>query len=1081
MKITKKFTLAGLSSACALSLAFGVGMLANTNGVAKAEESNAPDATVYFYDNLIDADGKEYTLAKKFYSALEDMNKNGDFVDGVVDYNISNIVTSDQLKGWVVDGNLEVPKAFSAARDAFLTDHPELFYINFYKMTISVAKSGGNYVGFLNSGREANLYYENGFNTTAQVEEAITKYEARVDEIVDIVNKLEADDTYSARDVFLAREVNRYLAENIEYDYVAYENQDDPDYVAAAYINTPYGGLVEGRAVCGGYSTSYKVIMDKLGIPCITVNGYSNNKDENGNNSGSAIYHMWNNVWLETPSAVAAQSKSRAVSNGAWYSVDVTWDSASPNKYRYAVMNADVDESMHVTDGKISSSGYELTYPELSVYSYGNSGKDKGFSCSLDYIPTGETDDYGNPKQKVCVSASYNGKSAKRLLEEDGLYLAYRSAAYISSEEGLYWEDWASLAIFLDFALEGGIYNQTDVTDNGYETRYYENNTIYAIQFAVFDVRPDICMPNGWTGVDPGFDIETQPNYFYRYSNDLLNSITPVAVISDGEASDKLINKSYGTYTPPPFVDNVASIDYADKHLIADYMGLNNGTKKMNPNYAFELTVSYDEPLHILKPELPIGVSFTSAHPNAQKYAYFVPFSDGALVHFDGDRTLTFKFCPSLMYEHDDDIYSIWFTNIGSAKQLPVFGNGLENEPTDYKTSDKLPNCAVYGFARTFMACPARFNYDGRLWVECCAEPVLVSNSDLSAMDFLDEDGNSTFTANERSQMMLVAEKADDATENEILGGIEGIEGSNVSTDNIKAYQTYDITLHMCNSVPKIPDGSYVRMGLGFPDGYGPESEGVTFKIYHRKHIGGDEYIIEEIPCVVTQYGIVAVVTSFSPYMVAAVDADTATERNVFATIEGKGGKLTNEDGRIISFKEGDTHTYTIQPDAGYLVYSVTLNGKSVLDKLVNGKLTLGYNDLDGNNELVIQYIANEAAARIQQKLDSSDIDEALEVGKHVVDVKGNVSENVSMPGYTVNTDSFVKVDPIAPSPDDGDNDNDNSGDDEANVPGPSTGINDGDNSSNTTAIVIAVVCVVIALAAAGAVVVVILRKKKNQ
>ena len=164
-------------------------MLAGGKGVAKAEDSAAPDAKHFFYDNLLDTENKEYTLAKRFYEVLDKLNKEEDFKDGVVDYNISDIVTSAQLKAWIEDGNLEVPRAFAAARDAFLTDHPEIFYINFYKLTISVGKSGGNYVGYLNSGREANLFYDNGFNTPASVETAITAYNAKVNEIVDLVTK----------------------------------------------------------------------------------------------------------------------------------------------------------------------------------------------------------------------------------------------------------------------------------------------------------------------------------------------------------------------------------------------------------------------------------------------------------------------------------------------------------------------------------------------------------------------------------------------------------------------------------------------------------------------------------------------------------------------------------------------------------------------------------------------------------------------------------------------------------------------------------------------------------------------------
>ncbi len=1052
--IAKKITLAGLGAACVLSLSLSAGMLAGGKGVAKAEDSAAPDAKHFFYDNLLDTENKEYTLAKRFYEVLDKLNKEEDFKDGVVDYNISDIVTSAQLKAWIEDGNLEVPRAFAAARDAFLTDHPEIFYINFYKLTISVGKSGGNYVGYLNSGREANLFYDNGFNTPASVETAITAYNAKVNEIVDLVTKKENDNNeYVAKDVYLAKEVNIYLAENIEYDYAAYDNKDDANYVAEAYINTPYGGLIEGKAVCGGFSTSYKVIMDALGIPCITVNGYSNNKNEYGFNSSASVYHMWNYVWLENPAEESAQTfaASRAASNGAWYSMDVTWNSSSYSRTKYAVMSSGFDAELHVTDGVISSSGYKLRYPELSPITYGSTDKTDGLQVSLTYEQTGEKDDFQHDLVDTYITVSYNGKSAKKLFEEDGLYLAKRESYYAPDENGIMqikWTNWNVIEYWRRVLVEynGGADFDEFLKDTGTQTRYYDNSSVYGIQIAIFDVKPDRATPDDYTGNDPtlGKDPEKDPYFFYYYSNALMNEINAVAI------SDVKTNESYGTYTPAPYVDFEASPDFNAKLTISDAMRDNKNNSKMNPNSAFVLKVKYDQPLHILDKTQPIGISFTSIHPNTQEYAFFVPYEDGTYVKLLDDYTVEFKFCPSLMYEHNDMGYNFFFSNLGSARKV------MRKQPDGTfkeETLNKAPNSVNFGFSRAYLACPARFNYDGRLWVDCCAQPELVSNSDLSEDNFKDENGNSLFSEAERSQMMLVAERADTETVDSILDGIGSIEGSNVSKGDVKSSETYDIYLQMCGKYPTIPDGSYVKIALGFPEGYGPKDEGVTFKLYHRKHIQGDEYIIEEVPCVVTQFGIVACVTSFSPYMVAVVDADKVTDKITYASIEGKGGTLTNEDGRIISFKKGDTHTYTINPDKGYLIYSVTLNGVNVLDRVVNGKLTLGYDDLDMNNQLVIQYISTEAASRIQQKLNNNVIDQAIEVGKHVVGTDGNVEANATLPGFDVHPDNFVDV------------------------------INGGgqtENKPNVALIAVAVVLGVLALVTVTGVVVVLVRRKNR-
>lgn len=1025
MTITKKITLAGLSAACALTLSVGVGILANERSFAKAD--NATDATIataYFYDNLRDSNGKEYTLAKKFYEALDEMYKGGDFVDGVIDYPLDDVVTSNQLKGWIENGDVTVPKAFSAARDAFLTDHPELFYINFYKMTISVAKSGGNYIGFINSGKEANLYYDNGGLTSeSAVKAAITEFNGKIDTIVADANKAQAADTYSERDVFLARYVSKALGNTITYDYDAYNKRNDPEAqkTAQAHINTAYGGLVLGTAVCGGYSTSYKVIMDKLGIPCITVNGYSKQR-YSADNPDSNVYHMWNYVWLENPTAGTAQAASKSDGkDGEWYSVDATWGKA--------VLNAAADAEQHVNDGRISSSNYELKYPKLSSHVYGSSGSEYGLQHSIEYVPTNEKDDYGNTLVSNYSTVSYNGKGAKRLLEEDGLYIALRFSSYVSGE--LQWTKWMALEPYRQLAIDLNGVHEADsfIQDFGNETRFYDNTSVYATQFAVFEFAPDV--PQNIHSDSQGID----KTIYMQYTDKLVSENKAL------EMGELQVNQSYGTYTPAPYILS-SKPTHTVEQVINDGMsmsGVDAGKMKETSAQIYEIT--YDEPLHVLDDKKPIGIDFVSDHPNAREYARFLEFESenepGKMVTVEivqrpknsGDPTLVyntirFKFAPSLMYRHNREGYYITFSNIGSAKEVSKYVDGVLTTVT----SDKAPNPAYYSFGRMYMACPARFNYDGRLWIECCAQPTLVSNSDLSVDNFTDENG-STFSENERSQMMLVAEKADTSTVNTMLDEISGDNNINVNKNEIKKSETYDIALQICGKYPTIPKGSYVKIALGFPDGYGPDDEGVTFKLFHRKNVGGDNYIIEEVPCVVTRFGIVATVTSFSPYMVAVVDADKATDKTVFASIEGKGGKLSLDDGQVKSVKEGESCTYTIQPDAGYQIYSVLLNGEEVKEQVVSGQLTLNYDDLKSNNQLVIQYIADDAAARIQQKITNNVIDEDV----------------------AVNATNYV-------------------------VSLPNAG---GQSKNYTAAIVISIVCVVV-LAAAVTTIVLVIRKKKH-
>ena len=395
------------------------------------------------------------------------------------------------------------------------------------------------------------------------------------------------------------------------------------------------------------------------------------------------------------------------------------------------------------------------------------------------------------------------------------------------------------------------------------------------------------------------------------------------------------------------------------------------------------------------------------------------------------------------MYEHNREGYHFYFGNVGSAKIVTRIIKDEEGNVIDRKEefSNKAPNAPYFTFSRLYLACPARFNYDGRLWIESCAQPVLADNSDLSANNFLKEDGTSSFSEGERSQMMLVAEKLgnDNTTlnnmKNEILGGDNNV----VSEEELAKSETYDISLQICNKYPVIPDGSYVKIMLGFPEGYGPDDEGVRFKLYHRKHIKEtDTYEIEEVPCVVTKLGIVATVTSFSPYMVVPVDADKVTDKTVYATIDGKGGKLSAEDGKTRFLKEGESYTYTINPDKGYQVYTVTINGKNVTDKVKDGKLTVNYADLADDNEIEIKYIANEAVQHV--------IDNNIVTPSKVVVNTDNTTTKVS---DVIETPTYLKI------------------------------VSDTtDSNSNTVAIIVIVVAVVVILALATVAIVLIVRKK---
>ena len=107
--------------------------------------------------------------------------------------------------------------------------------------------------------------------------------------------------------------IHDWIIKWAEYDPEALSNapdaKPDPD------NDNPYGLLINKKSICRGYTLTFKLFMDMLGIECIVVDGAAHE---------GVDVHAWNMVTLD----------------GDWYCVDVTWDdpvgsSGNVNKYLF--------------------------------------------------------------------------------------------------------------------------------------------------------------------------------------------------------------------------------------------------------------------------------------------------------------------------------------------------------------------------------------------------------------------------------------------------------------------------------------------------------------------------------------------------------------------------------------------------------------------------------------------------------------------------------------------------------------------------------------------------------------------------
>lgn len=129
--------------------------------------------------------------------------------------------------------------------------------------------------------------------------------------------------------------IHDYIVDNCEYDE-SVKQKDDSELLESAVFDV-YGALVDGVAVCEGYSRSFQLLCNGVGIRSFNIVGKS--EDD---------LHMWSAVVLD----------------GDWYYVDVTWDDCSGEALRYDYFN--INEKQLEKDHEFSKLTREMTDKEIT-------------------------------------------------------------------------------------------------------------------------------------------------------------------------------------------------------------------------------------------------------------------------------------------------------------------------------------------------------------------------------------------------------------------------------------------------------------------------------------------------------------------------------------------------------------------------------------------------------------------------------------------------------------------------------------------------------------------------------------------
>lgn len=240
------------------------------------------------------------------------------------------------------NGAEELGDDYQSAIEAFVHDHPEIFYLDVNKMYLNIQTTTKFLKTTYNvyiAPAEGTTYLSEEFANTSQIEKAIMEIENAKQEIL---QKLQSTDYKNI--IF----IHDYLVDNIEYD---------SNYTARGTYNI-YGALVEHKCVCEGYAKAFKYLLNSAGYDCELLQGIATNS------SGKSENHAWNAVCLKD----------------TWYQVDVTWDdpiiignlkrSNSEIKYKYFLKGTNQFNKDHTLYYQFSEKGRTFAYPKLSVTDY---------------------------------------------------------------------------------------------------------------------------------------------------------------------------------------------------------------------------------------------------------------------------------------------------------------------------------------------------------------------------------------------------------------------------------------------------------------------------------------------------------------------------------------------------------------------------------------------------------------------------------------------------------------------------------------------------------------------------------------
>lgn len=986
MKLARKLTTPIIMVFFALlfGLAFAI-VGTGTISVASAEQT---DVSRYYYNQL---SGEQ----KELYKAMEEMDEKGIFKKGA-DYDLveSGHVTQAQLDAYA-NGSSHILDVLGAARDAFYADNADIFYVDFSYLSLRVTlDEAGTYHARLGAGR-AETYYVQGFNNEEEVSTAITRYETALNNVVTEVKKAEPseDDIKAlgeakAKTVAQIRAAHTWIAEN-----TVYKLEKDATAGNAGHVRTTYGVFVskgssgKGEALCEGYSRAFKTIMDKIGVPCLLVQGVYRHTET------QLELHMWAQVEID----------------GKWYAVDQTFDDLNPaplpgavteaeneerateeegdekyrSKYReyseeYFLVGKTVMNAQHTPSTTFSDCGHEFTQPELNAYSvYAAESTEHGMIYVVQ-VPHDEKRDKTDIYVSILIDGKWYGQkeAAKKgyyiVTRYEGKYLPeelLRSGAVsdlTNADESKIEYSGDTWGYIYSLYADGELYATANVKEGDGYTIIGEITRVSGFEVAVTTTPPRTYDPD----LAASYDRE-QAFEMFAYLGD-----TTMFVARTGLIETKY--NGFADYYPAPHILRATPVLSA----------------KLDVGHSYDVVIEYDQWLEYSKQydeegnvigqdtQLKPTVYGMRATGEILKGTNAVPISVISNLTWDpGEKgttkfgKLSFKFTPSRYFAHDNILYIFNFNLQGVDSHKQVY-------PVSFAAANVPGRCSA-----------GRPGYNWHVF----GQPSLMENSDLSMQNWELSDGTDVSELEGmKDRLALVVTKPTQQQEDEIGALLEKEEDL---ADGFESF-TYNISLALCKCMV-LKTGEKVRVSIGFPEGFTYDStmEGVIFKAYHfirdaQNHVIG----VEELECTVTQYGLIIMCDSFSPFAIVAVQGEAPADTKKTVIVSSTIGGIAHSDGQnLFTLEEGQERSVTIKAHDNYVIESIKANGKAVeVTDAHNMTYTVKYDEMTNAQDIIQVNFVAEKVKQVEEARGESLVVQTLakanfaNVSKNVTVVTGN-------------------------------------------------------------------------------------------